>query len=141
MQEPDPAVDTDPTAIRDLMPFAVELGIELLEVTPECVRGQLEWAPNLTTTAGLMHGGAIMALADTCGGVCAYLNLPEGARGTATIESRTSFLRAVQSGAAHATTRPLHKGRTVIVLETEVARDDGRLAAKVTQTQIYHYAG
>jgi uncharacterized protein (TIGR00369 family) len=87
-----------------------------------------------------MHGGAIMALADTCGAVCAYLNLPDGAVGTATIESKTNFLRALQSGAAIATTRPLHKGRTLIVVETEVARDDGKLAAKVTQTQIYHYA-
>jgi uncharacterized protein (TIGR00369 family) len=129
---------SDPTRIRDLMPFAVELGIELLEAAPECVRGRLEWAPNRTTTADVMHGGAIMALADTCGGVCAYLNLPEGARGTATIESKTNFMRAVQSGAVTATTKPLHKGRTLIVLETEVARDDGKLAAKVTQTQIYH---
>jgi uncharacterized protein (TIGR00369 family) len=86
-----------------------------------------------------MHGGAIMSLADTCGGICAYLNLPQGALGTATVESKTNFLRAVQGGAATATTRPLHSGRTLIVLETEIARDDGKLAAKVTQTQIYHY--
>jgi 1,4-dihydroxy-2-naphthoyl-CoA hydrolase len=133
-------VPTDPNAIRDLMPFAVELGIELVEAAPECVRGRLEWAPSRTTTGDVMHGGAIMALADTCGGVCAYLNLPDGAHGTATVESKTNFLRAVQSGAATATTRPLHAGRTLIVLETEVARDDGQLAAKVTQSQIYHYA-
>jgi uncharacterized protein (TIGR00369 family) len=131
---------SDPAAIRDLMPFAAELGIELLEVGAACVRGRLEWAARLTTTADAMHGGAIMALADTCGAVCAYLNLPDGAVGTATIESKTNFLRALQSGAAIATTRPLHKGRTLIVVETEVARDDGKLAAKVTQTQIYHYA-
>jgi uncharacterized protein (TIGR00369 family) len=87
-----------------------------------------------------MHGGAIMSLADTCGGVCAFLNLPEGAGGTATIESKTNFLRAVQGGTVTATTRPLHKGRTLIVLETELVRDDGKLVAKVTQTQIYHYA-
>lgn len=129
----------DPTAIRDLMPFAVALGIELIEVDPECVRGRLEWTPERTTTADVLHGGAIMALADTCGGVCAYLNLPEGAQGTATLESKTNFLRAVRSGAATATTRPLHKGQTVAVLETEVVRDDGKLAAKVTQTQLYHY--
>ena len=130
----------DPTAIRDLMPFAVALGIELLEVDRECVRGRLEWTPECTTTDDVMHGGAIMALADTCGGACAYLNLPEGARGTATIESKTNFLRAVRRGAATATTRPLHRGQTVIVLETDVTRDDGKLAAKVTQTQVYHYA-
>ena len=136
----EPGVQLSPTEIRDLMPFAVELGIELLEAGPELVRGRLEWTPNRTTTAGVMHGGAIMALADTCAAVCAYLNLPPDARGTATIESKTNFLRAVQSGAATATTTPLHKGRTLVVLETAVARDDGKLAAKVTQTQIYHYA-
>jgi 1,4-dihydroxy-2-naphthoyl-CoA hydrolase len=123
-----------------MLPFAAELGIELIEVDPERVRGKLDWAPHRTTTGEVMHGGAIMALADTCGGVCAYLNLPDGADGTATIESKTNFLRAVRSGAATATTTPLHKGRTLIVLETEVTRDDGKLAAKVTQTQVYHYA-
>ena len=129
----------DPDAIRDLMPFAVSLGIELLEVDPDRVRGRLDWTPERTTTADVMHGGAIMALADTCGGVCAYLNLPEGAVGTATIESKTNFLRAVRSGAATATTRPLHRGQTIFVVETEVTRDDGKLAAKVTQTQVYQY--
>ena len=127
----------DLTTFRDMMPFAAELGIELTEADPDCVQGRLDWAPNRTTTGEVMHGGAIMALADTCGGVCAYLNLPSGARGTATIESKTNFLRAVTSGAAIATTRPLHKGRTLIVVETEVTRDDGKLAAKITQTQVY----
>jgi 1,4-dihydroxy-2-naphthoyl-CoA hydrolase len=88
----------------------------------------------------VLHGGAIMALADNCGGVCAFLNLPEGARGTATVESKTNFLRAVRDGAITATTRPLHKGRTLIVLETTVEREDRKLAAKVTQTQAYHYS-
>jgi uncharacterized protein (TIGR00369 family) len=87
-----------------------------------------------------MHGGALMALADTCGAVCAYLNLPDGARGTATIESKTNFLRGVRDGAVTASSRTLHKGQTLIVLETEGAREDGKLAAKVTQTQVYHYA-
>lgn len=132
---------TDPNAIRDLLPFAVTLGIELLEAQPDCVRGRLPWTPERTTTGEVMHGGAIMALADTCGGVCAFLNLPEGAQGTATIESKTNFLRAVRGGTATAVTRPLHRGRTLAVLETEIVRDDGKLAAKVTQTQVYHYAG
>lgn len=86
-----------------------------------------------------MHGGAIMALVDNSGGLCAFLNLPDGAHGTATIESKTNFLRAVTEGGVTAVTRPLHRGRTMIVLETEVERDDGKLAAKVTQTQTYHY--
>jgi uncharacterized protein (TIGR00369 family) len=129
----------NPQAIRDLVPFAATIGIDLLEVGADCVRGRLAWAPERTTTGDVMHGGAIMALADTCGGVCAFLNLPDGAQGTATVESKTNFLRAVRSGAATAVTRPLHRGRTMIVLETDVLRDDGKLAAKVTQTQVYHY--
>lgn len=129
-----------PEALLELIPFARQLGIELLDAGPDLVRGRLEWAPERTTTADVMHGGAIMALADTCGGVCAYLNIPPGAQGTATVESKTNFLRAITIGAANATTRPLHKGRTLIVLETEITRDDGKLAAKVTQTQTYVHA-
>ncbi len=121
------------------MPFAVLIGVELLDASPELVRGRLQWAPERCTAGGLMHGGALMALADTCGGACAFLNLPEGALGTATIESKTNFLRGVREGVITASTRPLHAGRTLIVLETEIARDDGALAAKVTQTQAFHY--
>jgi uncharacterized protein (TIGR00369 family) len=129
----------DPNQIRDLMPFSVLAGVELLEAGPDLVRGRLEWSPERCTTGGLLHGGALMTLADSCGGVCAFLNLPEGATGTATIESKTNFLRGVQSGAVTATTRPLHRGRTLVVLETELAREDGKLAGKVTQTQAFHY--
>jgi uncharacterized protein (TIGR00369 family) len=86
-----------------------------------------------------MHGGALMGLADTCGGVCAFLNLPDGAHTTATIESKTNFLRAVRDGAITAVTHPIHRGRTMIVVETSVTRADGALAAKVMQTQAFHY--
>jgi uncharacterized protein (TIGR00369 family) len=125
--------------IQGSIPFAAALGIELLDATPDLVRAQLQWAPERCTAGGVMHGGALMALADNGGGICAFLNLPEGARGTATIESKTNFLRAVRGGAVTATTRPLHTGRTLIVLETELTRDDGKLAAKVTQTQAFHF--
>jgi uncharacterized protein (TIGR00369 family) len=130
-----------PTAaqLREVMPFAALIGVELLEAGPELVRGRLEWEHERCTAGGVMHGGALMALADTCGGACAFLNLPEGAIGTATIESKTNFLRAVREGSITAATRPLHKGRTMIVLETEIAREDGSLVAKVTQTQAFHY--
>jgi 1,4-dihydroxy-2-naphthoyl-CoA hydrolase len=128
-----------PEAIRDLMPYARELGIELLEAQPATVRARLAWAPERCTAGGIMHGGALMALADTCGGVCAFMNLPEGATGTATIESKTNFMRAVADGAVFANSRPLHAGRTMIVVETELTRDDGQLAAKVTLTQAFHY--
>ncbi|HXW59549.1 MAG TPA: PaaI family thioesterase [Solirubrobacteraceae bacterium] len=128
-----------PAQIRDTMPFATLVGIELLEAVPRLVRGRLDWAPERCTAGGLMHGGALMTLADTCGGVCAFLNLPEGALATATIESKTNFMRAVREGAVTATTRPLHLGRTLVVLETELADDRETLLAKVTQTQAFHY--
>ena len=128
-----------PAQLRDVMPFAVLLGIELLDARPELVRGRLQWTPERCTAGGVMHGGALITLADTCGGVCAFLNLPEGAQGTSTIESKTNFLRAVREGTITASTRPLHAGRTLIVIETELARADGSLAAKVTQTQAFHY--
>jgi 1,4-dihydroxy-2-naphthoyl-CoA hydrolase len=128
-----------PGQLRDLMPFAALIGVELTEVTSELVRGTLAFAPERCTAGGLLHGGALMALADTCGGVCAFLNLPDGANGTATIESKTNFLRGVRDGAITASTRPLHRGRTLIVLETEIERADGAIAGKVTQTQAFHF--
>ena len=129
----------DSASLSALIPFAGLLGIELLDAAPEEVRARLAWAPERCTTGALMHGGALMALADNSGGICAFLNMPDGAQGTATIESKTNFLRAVRGGSVTATTRPLHRGRTMIVLETELALEDGRLAAKVTQTQAFHY--
>jgi len=121
------------------MPFAALVGLELLQAESALVRGQLAWSPERCTAAGVMHGGALMALADTCGAVCAFLNLPEGAQGTTTIESKTNFLRAVRGGTVTASTRPLHAGRTLAVLETELTREDGALVAKVTQSQAFQY--
>jgi uncharacterized protein (TIGR00369 family) len=125
--------------LANSIPFAAVVGIEIVEAKEDVVRAKLQWTPERCTAGGVMHGGALMALADNCGGLCAFLNLPEGARGTATIESKTNFLRAVRGGSVTATTRPLHLGRTLMVLETELVRDDGKLAAKVTQTQAFHY--
>ena len=133
------AAGATPAQLRDAMPFAALVGIDLLEASSELVRGRLAWAPERCTAGDLLHGGALMALADTCGGVCAFLNLPEGAQGTATVESKTNFLRAVREGTITASTRPLHVGRTLVVLETELTRDDGALVAKVTQSQAIHY--
>lgn len=116
------------------MPFSVACGIELDAAGPEEVRGHMDWHEDRCTILGVLHGGALMTLADSLGGVCAFLNLPEGA-GTSTIESKTNFMRAVRSGAAHATSRPLHVGRQTIVLTTEIRDDAGKLVAVVTQTQ------
>jgi uncharacterized protein (TIGR00369 family) len=116
------------------MPFAVGLGIEVQSADRSEVRGSLAWTPDLCTTFGVMHGGALMAFADTIGAICAFMNLPEGA-GTATISSATNMLRAVREGVVQATARPLHVGRTVIVAQTDLRDERERLVAQVTQTQ------
>ncbi len=117
------------------MPFTERLGIEVLEHGREQVRSRIAWDATLCTLGGVLHGGVLMALADATGAVCAYLNLPEGKQGTTTVESKTNFLRAIRAGYATATARPLHAGRSFIVVETEIRDDAGKLAGKVTQTQ------
>ena len=122
-------------AMREAMPFAGLLGVEIVANEPDEVRARLAWDPSRCTTGGALHGGALMGLADTVGGMAAFLNLPEDAAGTTTIESKTNFLRAVREGHVDAVARPLHVGRTVIVVETDLFDDAGRRVAKVTQTQ------
>ena len=117
-----------------MMPFAAGLGIELTTAAAEEVTGLLAWREDLCTTGGVVHGGALMAFADSLGAVCAFLNLPPGA-GTATISSTTNFLRALREGHAIASTRPLRVGRTVIVVQTEIRDDAGRALAHTTQSQ------
>jgi uncharacterized protein (TIGR00369 family) len=117
-----------------MMPFAAGLGIVLDAAAPGEVRGRMAWAPERCTSGGILHGGALMALADSLGGICAFLNLPPGAL-TATTSSATVFTRAVRSGEVTAVTRPLHVGRTVIVVQTDLTDDAGRRVAQVTQTQ------
>jgi uncharacterized protein (TIGR00369 family) len=126
--------DTNPDQLLALMPFAVRLGIELDAAAPEEVRGRLAWAPERCTAGGVLHGGALMALADSLGGVCAYLNLPAGAQ-TTTITSSTSFMRAVREGEVTAVARPLHAGRSVIVVQTDLTDGAGKRVAQVTQSQ------
>lgn len=118
------------------MPLAETLGIRSDEYTPERVVLSLEWSKSLCTTGGILHGGVIMALADSAGGACALLNLPDGAVGTSTIESKSNFIGAVRKGRVTATATPLHRGGTTIVVETDVRDDSGKLVAKVTQTQL-----
>ncbi len=128
----EPAPDLE--AMAALMPFTVELGIRLTKAEPAEVTASMPWRPELCTTFGALHGGAIMAMADSVGGICAFLNLPEGAS-TATIESKTNFFRGVRNGDLHSTTRPLHVGRTTIVVQTDLRDDRGKPVAQVTQTQ------
>jgi 1,4-dihydroxy-2-naphthoyl-CoA hydrolase len=117
------------------MPFGALLGVELDSASADEVRGGLEWAPERCTAGGIMHGGALMGLADSLGGLCAFLNLPPGATTTATVESKTNFFRAVKEGRVSAVSRPLHVGRSFIVVETDVHDAEGRHVARVTQTQ------
>lgn len=117
-----------------MIPFAAELGIELEAASREEVVGRLQWREELCTMGGSLHGGALMSLADHLGGVCAYLNLPPGA-GTATISSSTNFLRGAREGTVTGVAKPLRVGRSVIVVQTEVRDDAGRLVAQTTQAQ------
>lgn len=117
-----------------MMPFAASLGIEVEEANPSEVIGSLLWREDLCTVGGLLHGGVLMALADSLGGLCAYLNLPSGAS-TATISSSTNLLRAVREGRVTARTRPLHVGRSVIVVQSDLHDDAGKLVAQTTQAQ------
>lgn len=116
------------------IPFASQLGIEVIAAEPAEVRGAMPWAPELCTAGGVLHGGALMAFADTLGAICAFLNLPEGAT-TATVESKTNFFRPVREGQVKATARPLHVGRSFIVVQTAVVDASERPVAMVTQTQ------
>jgi uncharacterized protein (TIGR00369 family) len=125
----------DTAALHAAMPFTALLGATVDAVAPDEVRLRVVWDAGRCTAGGLLHGGALMSLADAAGGLCAFLNLPEGAPGTATISSATNFLRGVRAGHVEAVARPLQVGRTVIVVETEVADADGRAVAKVIQTQ------
>ncbi|GLZ12821.1 aromatic compound degradation protein PaaI [Actinomadura sp. NBRC 104425] len=120
--------------LLDAMPFARTLGIGIDAAAPEEVAGRLAWAPERCTAGGVMHGGALMALADSVGAVCAFLNLPPGAS-TTTLESKTNFFRAVRGGEVRAVARPLHAGRTSIVVQTDLHDAEGRRVAQVTQTQ------
>jgi 1,4-dihydroxy-2-naphthoyl-CoA hydrolase len=116
-------------------PFTSFLGIEIVSASPHEVRGRLAWSEDKCTGGGILHGGALIGLADNLGGTLAFLNLPEDAKGTATIESKTNFFGPVRSGYVNAVSRPLHMGRRTIVVDTELYDDAGKLVARVTQTQ------
>lgn len=120
----------------DPLPFARLLGVEFVSVTPDRVEAELSVRADLCTRPAVLHGGAVMALADTLGAVATVANLPEGAT-TTTIESKTNFFAAIPVGdTARAECTPLHRGRTTMVWQTKITRGDGRLAALVTQTQL-----
>lgn len=119
----------------DSMPFCKLMGVEFTAVDAVEVRARLAWSPERCTIGGVLHGGALMALADGAGAVAAFLNLPDGGTGTTTVSSATNFLRGVRDGHVEAISRPLHTGRTTIVVETTLVDAAGKQIAKVTQTQ------
>ena len=124
----------DPTAVLAQIPFAGPLGMSVVTAAAEEVRGSMPWRAELCTGGGLMHGGALMAFADTLGTMSAFLNLPQNSY-TSTIESKTNLFRGVRDGTVHGTATPLHVGRTTIVVQTDVRNDEGKRVALVTQTQ------
>jgi 1,4-dihydroxy-2-naphthoyl-CoA hydrolase len=128
-------ISLDTKQLHELVPFSAALGIRLSGASPRAVRLAMDWRQELCTAGGVLHGGALMSLADTAGAVCAYLNLPEEGDGTTTIESKTNLLAAVRAGSVSATATPIHAGGSLIVVETELRGDDERLVAKTTQTQ------
>jgi len=120
------------------LPFAKLMGVRFVTVSKEEVVVELEVRPDLCTAPmPILHGGAAMALADTAGAVATVLNLPEGAKGTTTIESKTNFIAAAQAGTVvRGTTTPVHRGGKTQVWQTRITRPDGKLVAVVTQTQL-----
>ncbi len=118
------------------LPFAQMMGIDIVSVTPERVVATLHVRDDLCTVPAVLHGGATMALADTVGALAAIANLPRDSW-TTTIESKTNFMAAIPVGdTARAECTPVHKGRTTMVMQTKITRNDGRIAALVIQTQM-----
>lgn len=128
------STELDTATVRALMPFAEHLGLEVVSATPQEAVVQLRWQPHLTTAGHALHGGALMALADSAGGLVAFLNLPEGCS-TSTTSSSTFFLRGLREGVATATATAVHVGGSTIVVETTVTDDAGRTVARTTQSQ------
>lgn len=121
----------------DIIPFAKTMGVVIVEASRERVVGKLLVRPDLCTTGGTLHGGAVMAFADSLGAIGAYLSLPEGAKGTTTIESKTNFLGAAKAGTTvTAEAKPVHSGKRTGVWQTKITGEDGKAVALVIQTQL-----
>jgi 1,4-dihydroxy-2-naphthoyl-CoA hydrolase len=121
---------------RDILPFAKLLGINFLSATPESVTAEMKVREDMCTRPAVLHGGAMMALADTLGGCATSLNLRDGAT-TTTIESKTNFLAPAPVGTVvRAECVAIHRGRRTMVWQTQVTSENGKLLAIVTQTQM-----
>ena len=121
---------------KEMLPFAKLLGVEFISAAPEKIVAELMVREELCTRPAVLHGGALMAFADTLGAIGTVLNLPEGA-GTTTIESKTNFVAPAPVGTrviGEAT--PVHRGKRTMIWQTRVSTPEGRLVALVTQTQL-----
>lgn len=128
-------MSADLDALLTLMPFAGHLGgLVLDEADASRVVIRLDWAPHLCTSGGVMHGGALMSLADTAGALVTFLGLPEG-KTTATITSTSHMFRPVSGGSVRAVAVPVHRGRTTVTAETSVFDAEDRLVAQTLQVQ------
>ena len=117
-------------------PFPRLMGVEIVSADKDLVRARLVVRPDLCTAGNIMHGGAIMAFADALGAIGTVLNIPREA-GTTTLESKTNFISAAKEGTTiTAEATPIHNGRKTCVWQTRILREDGKLVAVVTQTQM-----
>jgi 1,4-dihydroxy-2-naphthoyl-CoA hydrolase len=118
------------------LPFAELLGIEVVSATPEEIVAEMIVREDLCTQPAVLHGGAVMAFADTLGALGTIVNLPQGA-GTTTIESKTNFIASAAAGSrVVGVAVPVHRGRRTMVWQTRISTAEGRLVALVTQTQL-----
>ena len=124
-------------ALVNSMPFTASLGIEITHADAESVKGNFAIKEEHCTIANSVHGGALMAFADSLGAIAAFMNLPDGATGTTTIESKTNFLRPAPAGSTiTAVTTPVSVGKKLCVLSTTIRSAEGKAIAVVTQTQM-----
>jgi uncharacterized protein (TIGR00369 family) len=130
-------MEADPAAITERLRGTLSglLGVRFVEATPERVVAELTYREELTTWGGILHGGTLMAFADTVGAVATVLNLPPGAS-TTTLESKTNFFAAGRSGTVRAESTPLHRGKRTLVWQTRVTDEVGRLLSMTIQTQL-----
>ena len=125
------------TDMAAMMPLAKTLGVTIEAASREAVQGTMPVRPDICTAGHIVHGGAIMAFADCLGAVGAFLTLPEGAKGTTTIESKTNFLGAGAEGSiVHGEATPVRIGKRLSVWQTRIRTESGEDVALVTQTQL-----
>jgi uncharacterized protein (TIGR00369 family) len=128
--------DLDTGQLHELVPLSSSLGMRVLTARADAVCLEMDWREDLCTAGGVLHGGALMALADTAGALCAFLNLAADSNGTTTVSSSTNLLAAVREGAVTADTVPVRAGKSLIVVETAVRDREGGLVSKTVQTQM-----